>query len=151
MTTILPEWLVINSVNLGTHNCKAEDILHLLGGSADGENRRLPRATGRRPYRHWQDEIVETVRIKVRGDVDADGVPIVGSPRAGLATLIQSLRSSLYIPPATTAGTHTAEMHLANGSTLTAQVQVPKFSPVSTGPLSALVVIQVVVPAGVWS
>lgn len=151
MAIILPEWLVINSVALATYNCKAEDIIPLLGGSADGGNQRIARRAGRRPYRHYADELVETVTIKCRGDVDANGVPLGGDPRSGLATLIASLRASIFTAPATTAGTHPAELHLANGSVLTADVQVPKFTPVSTGPATATVVIQVVVPDGAFT
>lgn len=150
MTDILPEWLVINSVSLGTHNCKAEDIVPLLGGSADGANRRLPRSSGRRPYRHWPDELAETIRVKLRGDVDEDNVPIA-DPHEGLAVLIASLRASIYTSPATTAGTHPAELHLAGPTVLTADVQVPRFTPVRTGPNTALLVLQVVVPDGAFT
>lgn len=150
-TIILPQWLVINSVPLATPNCLAEDIVPLLGGSADGENRRLPGTNGRRPYRHRQDELVADLTVFLRGDVDDDGAP-TANPRATLMALISSLRSSLYTAPATTAGTHAAELHLAGPVVLTAAVQVPRFSPVSDrNPARATLALQVVVPAGAFT
>lgn len=149
MSIILPEWLVINSVNLGVHNRKAEDIVALLGAEANGENRRIPSVAGRRAYQWHTDELVESVRVKIRGDIDEDGVPLVPSARAGLATMLASLKASIYT--GSSAVTRPAEIHLANGSVLTAPVQVLKFSPVSTGPVSAVVLLQVVVPSGSFS
>ena len=149
MSIVLPEWLVINSINLGVHNRKAEDILPLLGVEADGENRRIPSMAGQRGYLWETDQLVESIRVKIRGDIDEDGVPLAPSARAGLATLIASLKASIYT--GSTAVSHPAEIHLADSSVLTADVQVPKFSPVSTGPLTAVVLLQVVVLDGAFT
>ena len=152
MTIILPQWLVINSVPLATPNCLAEDIVPLLGGSAEGENRRIPSASGRRPYRHEPDELVADLTVFLRGDVDSDGVA-TANHRATLMALIRSLRSSLYTPPATIAGTHAAELRLAGSVVLTAAVQVPRFTPVSdrNDPARATLALQVVVTAGAFT
>lgn len=152
MTIVLPQWLVINSVPLATPNCLATDIVPLLGGTATGANRPLPRVNGARPYRHWTGELVEDITLLLRGDIDEDGVA-TANPRASLMALIASLRASIYTPPATTAGTHAAELHLEGPVVLTANVQVPRFTPVSDSvdPARATVVIQVVVPAGAFT
>lgn len=152
MTIVLPQWLVINSVPLATPNCLAEDIVPLLGGTAAGENQRIARRAGQRPYRHYPDELVADITVFLRGDVDDAGAA-TANPRASLMALISSLRASLYTAPSTTAGTHAAELHLEGPVVLTADVQVPRFSPVShpRDPHRATLVIQVVVPDGAFT
>lgn len=139
MTIILDEYLVINGVPLATPNCKCVDVLPLTGWVARHTTRRLPGAPGTRNTSPIRDEIVETLEVKLRGDIDEDGAPIA-DPRSGLRLLIASLRASIT-------GTQDAELHLV-GSTTGAEVTVNRFDPVTTGPMTATLMLQVVVPAG---
>lgn len=139
MTIILSEYLQIGTVHLGRPNCKTEDVAQLQSWRARYESALIPGMVGRLETEAIQDEIVDTVLVKLRGDVDEDGVPIA-DPIAGMKALIASLRSSVT-------GSRAATLHLG-ADTSTAQIVVDRFDPVRTGPLTATLLLRVTVPAG---
>lgn len=139
MTIVLDEYLSINGVDFATHNCRGVDVLPFTKYVARGENLLVPLVAGRLETAVVRDEFAETFEARLRGDVDADGVPIADA-RSGLRALIASLRSSVT-------GSQTATLHLV-GSTTSADVQVTRFDPVTTGPTTARLLMQIVVPAG---
>lgn len=139
MTIILSEYLTIGTVPLGTPNCKVRDVLPLVKHAVRGENTKVPGVEGVVVNPVRTDSFTETVEVLLRGDVDDDGVPLPDA-RDGLGSLVRSLRQSIT-------GANTATLHMGTWEG-TALVQVRRFDPVSTGPFTATLLLQVEVPSG---
>jgi hypothetical protein len=136
---VLSEYLTIGSVPLATPNCKIRDVLPLVKHVMRGENTKLPGVEGVAVNPVRTDSLAETLEVLLRGDIDDDGVATADA-REGLGSLVRSLRQSIT-------GSQTATLHMG-GWEGQATVQVRRFDPVSTGPFTATLLLQVEVPSG---
>lgn len=141
MTIILTEYMVINSVPFATPNLRGVDILPFKKRVLRGDNTLIPGQPGRLPNTLYVDSFAETFEARLRGDVDDDGAPTT-DPREEIETLIESLRTTVV-------GSVTAQLVFPH-VTYEQTVQVREFDPVTTGPLTASLLLLIEVPAGSW-
>lgn len=119
--------LTINSIPL---MCPAWRVLNLqvLDSAADtrGTDVLIPGVAGVRPRRRRTTVTERSLEMVITGDVNWAGAPYANAFQ-GKKSNVRYLRYYVARPPTTTAGTHTAVLTDADGSTTTRDVHVTGF------------------------
>lgn len=144
---IFDEYLVVGSVTLATPAFWVESLAPLFGVKKQGDDRKIPRAAGARPYARLRGPVTVGLTVRVHGDVDQDGVA-TASARDGLYDHLRYLEVNLLDDVATTEGTRTAVWHLPDGTTRTAAVHVETFTVTGASPTEATCLLELSIPAG---
>jgi hypothetical protein len=151
-TANFAEYLEIDGIPLSTAAWHTEDIATVLQGPGTrGSDILLPVRAGETPRRRILTGRTVTVPLTVNGFYDSDG-DAHADPRAGLIANLNELKVVLAPNYRTLTGTRTLEwVNTDTGVTKTAEVHVsPAIQVSSLGPFTARVIVEFVLPGGVW-
>lgn len=142
------EYLEIDGTPLATPAWFVENLPELRSGAQTrGTDRLIPGAAGALPKPRRVAPTPAELHLVIFGTVDVEG-GAYSDYRAGLDANIDYLQANVVDPPATTTGVRPATLHLADGTTRTADVQVEKFDVGVGGPDSVLAVLRITIVQG---
>lgn len=130
-----PAWRIINMSTL------------FEGPDVRGSNRVLPGTAGEKAFPKRVGATVKVLQMVVYGGRKWDNT-VYSDRHVGLETNLLYLADNLAVPPAAPAGTRASTLHLADGSTRTANIQVIKFRIGSGGGLDTLATLDINIPTG---
>lgn len=142
--------LELDSVHIQYKAMGARDLRPLLGNrTLRGGNRTMPGAVGTRPLAGVLDEIDVSIEWVVTGQTDETGAPNADMEE-GLSANLAYYQDLFMNSGDATTGLVDAVLHMPDDDYV-AEIQCRAWSEVWTGPISAVVVTRLVVPAGLWT
>jgi hypothetical protein len=153
------EYGCLGIMTVGTFpmNCVAWDVVNLdvlwpaVNEVHRGENLALPRIAGRRSRPRRIDEMEVDLVIWIRGDINRTGTTTYTNWWQGLRANLADLRTNVFAPVETGAGTRSCSLTLpGGGAPLTAACQFDGLRPSGEieDPLQALYSFTVTIPGG---